>query len=164
MQNEICSEQHRTVLPRIKRGRSGPSERGKLEIGWYFAARIEPGEYKAYSRSAKVYRDGKFKRWVLAVQFEIEATDTQATWYLNLGSGERPRAGRRSNFWQAWVAANNGPPKRNDRLSPRIFEKRWASVLIEDTAKDFQQKPVASADSYSVVRAVTEWQTGGLLR
>lgn len=161
MATEIFNEQSRTVLPSTGCPRTGAPARKKLGIDWYYAARIEPGEYKAYSRSAKIYRDGKFKRWVLAVQFEIEETDTQVTWYLNLGTGERPKAGRRGNFWQAWVAANGRPPRRNDRLSPRVFEKRWAIVLVEDTAKDFQQKAVSAENAYSVVRAVREWQTGG---
>ncbi|MGZ4840103.1 MAG: hypothetical protein ACXV5J_00035 [Candidatus Angelobacter sp.] len=101
---------------------------------------------------------------MLAVQFEIEETGLQLTWYLNLGTGERPKAGRRSNVWQAWAIANGGPPKRDDRLSPRVFEKRWAIVLVEDTAKDFQQKAISSDNSYSVVRLVREWQTGGSSR
>lgn len=131
------------------------------EIAWHFAPRIEPGEYKAYSRSAKIYRDGKFKRWVVAVQFELEEAGTRLTWYLNLGQGPLPKAGRRSNCWQAWVAANGRPPTRRDRLSPRVFVRRWATVLVEDTAKDFRQMSVSPDNSYSVIRSVREWQTGG---
>jgi integrase len=50
------------------------------EISWTFAARIEPGEYPAYCRSVSIYRDGQFKRWVCAVQFD--ALDTRPAYYL----------------------------------------------------------------------------------
>src|SRR5437016_2152880 len=108
------------------------------EISWVFAPRIEPGEYHAYSRSARVYRDGEFKRWVCAVQFDVlddslVNTSARLTWYLNLGSSAKPYAGRRGNFWTAWVEANGGPPKRKDRLTLRVFEGRQAIVRVEDT-------------------------------
>jgi hypothetical protein len=136
------------------------------EISWTFAARIDPGEYPAYSRSAMVYRDGQFKRWVCAVQFDVldgslTRVIARLTWYLNLGSRDYPRAGRRTNYWQAWVRANGGPPKRNDRLSPRVFERRHALVRVEDTGKTYRQKAIGADEIYSVIRDVVEWQTGG---
>jgi hypothetical protein len=139
------------------------------EIWWTFTARIDPGEYPAYSRSAAVYRDRQFKRWVCAVQFDVldgSLTNVLArvTWYINLGSSDKPHAGRRGNFWSAWVRANGGPPKRNDRLSPRVFEHRHATVRVEDTRKTHRQNVISAEESYSVVRDVVEWQTGGPLR
>ena len=134
------------------------------EISWRYCARIEPGEYRARSRSATVYVDGYFHRWVCAVQFDV-LNDwlidviARLTWYLNLGSRDRPRAGRRSDYWQAWLSANNGPPKRRDRLSPQVFVGRHARVLVEDTQRDF--KGITNAESaYSVIRKVLEWETG----
>src|SRR5215467_3212942 len=101
------------------------------EISWTHLERLEPGEYPAYSRSAKVYRDRQFKRWVCAVQFDVFDESlmnvlARLTWYLNLGSKEKPHAGRRTNFWAAWVKANGGPPKRRDRLSHTVFVGRQA--------------------------------------
>jgi hypothetical protein len=113
-----------------------------------------------------VYRDGQFKRWVCAVQFDVldgslTRVIARLTWYLNLGSRDYPRAGRRTNYWQAWVRANGGPPKRNDRLSPRVFERRHALVRVEDTGKTYRQKAIGADEIYSVIRDVVEWQTGG---
>jgi hypothetical protein len=137
--------------------------RSEPEISWAFVPRIQPGDYPNFSRSATIYWDRQFKRWVCAVQFSIlndSLTEAVArlTWYLNLGPREKPHAGRRGNFWAAWVKANGGPPKRNDRLSPRAFERRNAIVRVEDTTKNHRQNFVAEREEcYSVIRHVVEW-------
>jgi hypothetical protein len=136
------------------------------EIGWSFAERIPPGIYPAYCRAASLYWDKHFKRWVCAVQFDVLDgslinTLGTVTWYLNLGSRTNPRAGRRTNYWRAWVGANGGPPKRRDRLSPRVFVRRQAIVRVADTTKTHLEGYVRPSESYSVIREVVEWQTGG---
>ncbi len=139
---------------------------GPPEISWTYTPRIEPGEYPAFCRAAKVYRDGQFKRWVCAVQFDVLDSSlmqviARLTWYLSLGSRDKPHAGRRTNYWLAWVRANGGPPKRNDRLSPRVFERRHAVVKVDDTGNTHLQNAISAEESYSVIREVVEWQTGG---
>lgn len=135
------------------------------EIVWDYAARLEPGTYRAYCRAAKIYRDGQFKRWVCAVQFDILNENLnkklgRLTWFLNLGSDDKPHSTRRSNYWNAWVAANGGQPKRKDRLSPRVFTKRYARVKVSDTTKNFRQDNISTEHAYSVIRDVLQWETG----
>jgi hypothetical protein len=144
----------------MKRLKAGP------EIAFTFVPRIAPGEYPAYCTRAEIYRDRQFRRWVFAAQFDIlddslVNTVAQFTWYLNLGSGERPRAGRRGFFWAAWVKANGGPPRRPDRMSHRIFERHQAIVIIADTAKTHNSDVIAAEESYSVVRDVLTAPPGG---
>jgi hypothetical protein len=139
------------------------------QITFTHVPRIPVGEYPAICREATIYRDKGFRRWVCAVQFDILDgslinTVTHLTWYLNLGSGKNPRAGRRGNFWSAWVQANGTSPKRRDRLTPRVFEGRHATVLVSDTTKTHNSREVSAVESYSVVRAVVEWHTGGRRR
>ena len=140
------------------------------EIEWAYRPRIPPGDYHAISRTASVYYDKQFKRWVCAVQFDIVSdsllmeTAARLTWFLNLGSRAKPRASRRSRYWVAWVQANGGPPKRGDRLAPRVFMGRLAIVRVEDTSKTHACGKVESEQAYSVIRDVIEWQTGGRLR
>lgn len=134
-------------------------------IEWTPADRIEPGEYSAYSRSAKIYRDPQFKRWVCAVQFDVLDASLneligRVTWFLNLGDRAKPHAGRRSLYWAAWLAASGKPPARRDRLSPVVFIKRHARILVGDTAQDLHQQPVTEFSCYSVVRKVLVWETG----
>jgi hypothetical protein len=143
--------------------------RAQPEISWTFVPRLEPGDYPAYSRSAAVYRDRQFKRWVCAVQFNIMSSSlldviARLTWYLNLGAWEKPHAGRRGNYWAAWVRANGGPPKRNDRLSPRVFEGRYSLVRVADTTKTHCEGTGNPQESYSVIRNVTRRESGGLSR
>jgi hypothetical protein len=136
------------------------------EIAWKFAPRLEPGEYPAYCRSTKIYRDGQFRRWVCLVQFDVTSNDLvtilgQVAWFLNMGNQDKPQVTRRSNYWSAWVLAHGGPPSRRDRMSPHIFERRHARVVVADTEKDFNQKAVGGQSSYSVIRTVLCWNTGG---
>jgi hypothetical protein len=139
------------------------------EISWTFSPRIDAGVYPAFSRTAKVYRDGQFKRWVCAVHFDVLNSGlievlARLTWFLNLGDGEKPHAGRRTNYWRAWVAANEAPPNRKDRLSSRVFVSRYARVVVGDTAKDAKQMRVAGEHSYSVIREVLKWESGRVAR
>ena len=104
-----------------------------VDIEWDFTPSIEPGEYHAISRRARTYFDRRFKRHVCAVEFDIlgapaEDGRCRLVWYLNLGSKDKPKAIRRSNYWSAWLQANGRPPKRSDRLSPRAFEGRAATL------------------------------------
>lgn len=143
--------------------------RAEPEISWSFAPRLPPGEYPAFCRSSRTYWDKQFKRWSCAVQFEVlDDSLTQVlarlTWYLCLGAKEKPHAGRRGNYWAAWLRANGGSPKRGDRVSSRVFEGRHALVTVADTTKDHRQNPIAKEAAYSVIRNVKRWETGGPLR
>jgi hypothetical protein len=97
---------------------SAPKDRRRKEpeISWEYTPRIEPGEYRGYFRAANVYWDRAFKRWVFAAWFVVFGSSLVEplaclTWYLNLGSREKPKANRRSKYWAAEVNANGGPPK-----------------------------------------------------
>jgi hypothetical protein len=144
-----------------------PTERRQKqpEIAWEYTARIQPGEYSGYCRAANVYWDRQFKRWVFAAQFDVFGTSLVEplaclTWFLNLGSRAKPKAGRRTRYWAAWVNANGGPPKRDDKIAPRVFKGRYALVKVGDTAKNHLQKSISADQCYSVIRDVIEWQTG----
>jgi hypothetical protein len=102
---------------------------------------------------------------VCAVQFDVLDGNlnklARLTWFLNLGSGDKPQATRRSNYWAAWVKANGGPPKRQDRLSKHVFVRRYAVVVVADTTRDSRQELGSGEHAYSVIRDVVRWETGG---
>jgi hypothetical protein len=99
------------------------------------------------------------------VQFDVLTEDltttlAQLTLFLNLGSGEKPKAGLRSRYFAAWVTANGEPPHRQSKLSCNVFVRRHAHVQVGDTERDFEQKKVKTSFAYSVIRRVVSWDTG----
>ena len=132
-------------------------------ITWVEYPHIEPGEYAAASGRAFIYFDRFFNRHVCLVRFTVVDDGggdvlARLPWFLNLGSGPRPRAGRRGRYWNEWLRANGRPPKRRDRLAPRVFEHRAARVQVGDTTMPFRED--REFDAYSVIREVLRWETG----
>lgn len=135
------------------------------EITFTVQPRIEPGEYIGYCRSTSLYLDKQFRRWVCAVQFDVFdelgiGILARVTWYLNLGSKRKAAARRRGNYWLAWIRANGAQPKRTDRMSPKVFEHRYAVVVVADTQKAHNSGSIDPDLSYSIIRKVVEWRTG----
>jgi hypothetical protein len=130
----------------------------ELEITWDDYPCIQPGEYLAICRTAKLYRDPGFKRWVCLLLWDVvrelslDPIARRVPMWLNLGEGPKPHAGRRSRYLQEWIRANDGrPPNRGDRVSPRIFSRRLARVQIEDANSQIP---------YSKVGQILSWETG----
>ena len=155
--------------------RPGPRVVPEPEITWTDYPRIEPGEYRAISNRTRTYWDSRFKRWVCMIQFQIlnswgSNVIAKLPLFLNLGPDEdSPHAGRCSAFWQTWVNANGRPPRRNDRLTARLFQHRAALVEVADTAKSVATeisgrkttyRQVVAEQPYSIVKRVIQWQTG----
>jgi len=127
------------------------------EIEWADYPRIMPGEYTAYCSSATNYYDAAFKRWTCILRFNVlcDNGDLRACipMWLSLGTSNKPRAGRRGKYFPEWIRANGGAPTRGDRLSPRIFRRRFARVEVGDTTR--------GPAPYSVVKKILFWETGG---
>jgi hypothetical protein len=126
------------------------------QIEWKDYPQIPPGEYRAYCKWGKQYRDPGFRRWLCLLRWDVLTEDllsvvaTVPQWFP-LGSRDKPRASRRGKYLPEWVRANGGPPARPDRLSLGVFVYRMARVEIGDTD---------GPAPYSVVRRIIEWETG----
>lgn len=125
-------------------------------IDWPEYPKIPPGEYIAYCKWAKQYRDPGFKRWLCLLRWDVLAHDFSRViacvpLFFPLGSGDKPRASRRGKYLPEWIRANGAQPQRGDRLSPKVFRNRMARVEIGDTT---------SPAPYSVVRRILDWETG----
>jgi hypothetical protein len=133
--------------------------RAELEIQWRSYPLIQSGEYSAYCRWAKQYKDPGFKSWRCLLRWMVLTDDlltviaTLPQWFP-LGDGEKPRAARRGKYLKEWVRAHGSPPTRGDRLSPQVFVRRMARVEVGVT--DPEKSPVP----YSVVRRIVSWETG----
>ena len=130
-----------------------------VAIQWNEYQRIEPGTYSAYcTKVSKPYWCRVYKRWQVVIAFDIFSANMQPlaklVKFLSLGSKrEGPRAHRTSKFFAEWIKANGGPPTRNDRLSPSVFARRMATVMVADT------DPKLSPAPYSVVREILSWES-----
>lgn len=150
-----------STCPPTASRRSGPVlvPRVEPEIQWQDYDRISPGVYPAYCRWAKRYFDRGFKRWTCLLRFEVLSSDlvrviANVPMWLNLGAKDKPHAGRRRRYFAEWIHANGGAPHRTDRLSPDVFTRRMARVVVADTKSDAP---------YSKVSKILSWETGGSL-
>lgn len=132
-----------------------------IQQRWNEYPRVPPGEYTAYVRYARRYQDPGYRRWTCLLIFDLLSGDllrviASVPMWLNLGSGDKPAATRRSRYTLEWARASGRPPARVDRLSLTVFRRRMARVEVGDT--DPNKSPVP----YSVVRRIIEWETGSV--
>ena len=74
--------------------------------------------------------------------------------FLNLGNHAKPHAGRRSEYWRAWVIANDAPPRKRQTLSPRAFKGKLYEVRIDDVTRRFDGRDHHPAAIYSTVKEI----------
>jgi hypothetical protein len=121
-------------------------------------AHVHPDLYTGYCRIARIYLDRGYGRWTCLLIFDLlrpESGETIAgdvpVWFA-LGSGKKPSVSRRSKYFSAWILANGAPPRREDRMSAKVFRHRMAVVRVCDT-----QGPAP----YSKVLDIVSWETTG---
>lgn len=62
---------------------------------------------------------------------------------------------KKSKYYNAWVKANNGvKPKKNSRMSARIFKGQVFSIKAVTVGTDRDKNTVAEDDKYSVVESI----------
>lgn len=136
---------------------AGPVRKRRADsdvIEWNDYPRIAPGEYRAYCKWGKQYRDPGLHRWTCLLRWDALTEDLLRVvacvpqWFP-LGDRDKPRASRRGKYLPEWIRAKGGPPARGDRLSPNVFVHRMARVEIGDTK---------GPAPYSVVRRIIEWE------
>lgn len=119
--------------------------------------RVTAGDYLMRCIEAKPYRDPGFNRHVCRLAFSSPLVHEGITIYafMNLGNGKRC-PGRRSRYWKAWTMANGNPPRRGQKMTPRVFMHKWFKVSVRDVTHDADQKPHGAAAVYSKVHAILE--------
>jgi hypothetical protein len=117
--------------------------------------RYPAGTYQAQCVSGSIYRDRQFRAWKAALKFHL-LPDVGPVWgFLHMGRGERPSAGRRSDYWRAWVIANGGPPRRRQTLSVRVFKGKIFEVRVGDVTQRYDQSAHPEGAIYSTVKGIT---------
>ena len=125
--------------------------------------RIEPGFYNAYCSGVQIYRDPRFKRrWVCRLDFDIHDEGmiprrvAQLAQFLNLGNGEKPKAGRGSEYRRSWIIATGGVPGKRQRMSKRVFRRHLYRVEVRDVQRRADGRAHIPAEVYSVVGQIVE--------
>lgn len=116
--------------------------------------RYEPGVYEAECLRAEVYFDRAFKRWNCLLKFALVPTGEPVCGFLNLGSGQKPHAGPRSEYRRAWIIAQGEQPKRRQVLSKRVFERKIFEVEIEDVKQSHDGSEHPAKAIYSRVKRI----------
>jgi len=66
-----------------------------------------------------------------------------------------------SKYYEAWVLANKGVrPKKNDRMSPKVFKDKIFSIRTRTVISSKKQGEIDKADRYSVVDEILELCAG----
>lgn len=117
---------------------------------------VPEGQYLAFCKTAHKYRNPRFKREEIAVQFvlcDCKWAGTTLTRYYSARTAGRPR----SNYYREWVIANQGvPPSRGDRMPSRKFTRKLFNVRVSTVATDAYQEKLPPALQYSKVAAILE--------
>jgi hypothetical protein len=123
-------------------------------------ARINPGEYSAQCVHAKIYRDPGFRAWKALLRFRLFDLGEEVYGFFHLGRGERPRAGRRSRYWGAWIIANGAAPRKRQTMTPRVFRGKVFLVKVSDVTQTCDGKAHHPSAIYSTVKKIIEKQAG----
>lgn len=117
--------------------------------------RYEPGEYEIRCTEAKFYRDPRFRRLVCRLRCALVIDpEREVYWFLNLGTGPKPEAGRGSKYWRAWVIANGILPKKRQVLSVRVFVGKIFLVRIGDVERRMDGSEHSEVEKYSVIQEI----------
>ena len=119
--------------------------------------RVPEGDYDAECQAAMTYRDPHFRRWTARLRFSLIPGGERIYAFLNLGTAERPRYGKRSAYRRAWLIANDGMILgKRQRMSPRLFKGKLFRVRVRDVRSNYRQVRHPECDVYSVVAEVLE--------
>lgn len=117
--------------------------------------RYAPGEYEVRCIEAKCYRDPRFKRLVCRLKCLLMLDPEREVFgFLNLGTEAKPKAGRGSKYWRAWVIANGELPRKRQVLSVRAFVDKNFLVRIGDVEKRMDGGEQSELEKYSVIQEI----------
>jgi hypothetical protein len=116
--------------------------------------RYEPGEYEVECVGASVGRDPQFGVWKAYLRFRLLSNGHPVWGFLNLGSKKEPHAGRRSEYWRAWVIAHGSQPRKRQTLTARVFKGKLVMVRIGDVTRRFDGRDHSSEAIYSTVKQI----------
>ncbi len=116
--------------------------------------KVEPGIWDAECVETRVYYDRQFRRWVCRLRFSLLETGEKLVGFLNLGGGDKPRPGPRSEYRRAWIIATGRQPRKRERMPDKVFAGKLFEVEVKDITKRFDQSNHSEAEIYSTVKRI----------
>ena len=120
---------------------------------------IPQGEYTALCSAARKYRDYRFKRDVIVLEFciaEGEHAGKRLERYYRL----TPRVTKASSYLREWVLAAGGiVPRRHGCLTRKKFIGKMFLVLVVTVEKSWDGRDWPSSLKYSKVGAILRLET-----
>ena len=116
--------------------------------------RYRPGIYQARCTAVNIYRDPRFRRHVARLKFRLVPEGGIVFAFLNLGSGEKPKVARGSEYRRAWIIANGEQPRKRQTVSKRVFINKIFRVEIGDVTKRHDGREHHNAEIYSTVKEI----------
>jgi len=118
--------------------------------------RLTPAEYSARCVDAKVYWEKRFRRWTCRLKYWILPEGPHVYGLFNLGSGDKPRAGRGSEYRRAWIEANGDAPQRPRKLGHSVFRGKIFLVRVDDVNRRHDGRTHHQTDIYSTVKEIVK--------
>jgi len=98
-----------------------------------------------------------FRRWSLRIECNTVDEPGEVSAFFNMGSDPtRPKIGRQSNYYKAWVLANGGAPMKGEEMSPDVFLHKYFRVRIGQSTKDKSGADKPEAEVYSKITEFVE--------
>lgn len=122
--------------------------------------RIKAGTYDAIC-----YRTETGNSWGgrqdIYIRFKIYGSKYDGTKLFMACTYPRGRMTTRHKYYEQWVLAMGGPPRKGERLARKEFLHKLYKVLVRDTNKKFSNGTrMPDYMQYSVVDTIIETQTG----
>jgi hypothetical protein len=111
-----------------------------------------PGIYEVCCFEAKIYRDPRFRSWKCRLGCHFLTEPDQVSGFLNMGVGEKPKAGRGSNYRRVWIMANGESPRKRQTLSRQVFVGKIFRVQIADVETRYDGREHLKLERYSTIR------------
>lgn len=118
---------------------------------------IDAGTYQAKCiKVEKGYYNSVPKFYLTFKVFDFMMFDDPPTLFMAMNSPDGNKVSANTKFYQSWVIANdNKLPRRNDRMSPKIFKNRRFEVLVETVEREFPDgEKMPASLNYSVIRCI----------
>ncbi|WP_263382254.1 hypothetical protein [Granulicella arctica] len=95
-------------------------------------------------------------RWSLRIEFGLTTETESVSAFFNFGSdAAKPRIGRQSRYYKAWVVANGEHPRKGEEMSANVFlEGQFFEVEVDDCNRDAEGNSKPGADTYSRITRI----------